>query len=52
MNEQMTLTNEGHLLLGDVDAVELAKTYGTPLYVFETQKIRDKANAFKDAFSD
>ncbi|MGV3488968.1 MAG: diaminopimelate decarboxylase [Tuberibacillus sp.] len=51
MNEQRTFTKEGHLLLGEADAVHLAQTYGTPLYVFDTQKIKEKAEAFKNAFS-
>jgi diaminopimelate decarboxylase len=51
MNKQIPLTQEGHLLLGDVDAVELAETYGTPLYVFDTQIIKEKAKAFKEAFT-
>jgi len=29
------INKEGHLVVGGCDAVELAKEYGTPLYVFD-----------------
>ncbi len=30
----------GHLTIGGMDAVELAETYGTPLYVMDEGQIR------------
>ncbi|WP_027724422.1 diaminopimelate decarboxylase [Tuberibacillus calidus] len=51
MNRERIYSQEGHLMLGNVDSVQLAKTYGTPLYVFDTEIIREKAAAFKEAFS-
>lgn len=37
----------GHLEIGGVDAVSLAETYGTPLYVYDVALIRERAKAFK-----
>ncbi|WP_332649326.1 diaminopimelate decarboxylase [Lysinibacillus sp. 54212] len=41
---------KGHLTIGGVDSVELAKIYGTPLFVYDTALIRDRARGFKDTF--
>ncbi|ADG41308.1 diaminopimelate decarboxylase [Leuconostoc kimchii IMSNU 11154] len=44
-------TNElQHLTIDGVDAVTLAKTYGTPLYVYDVTKIRQTMRAFKTIF--
>lgn len=40
----------GHLTIGGVDTVELAKLYGTPLFVYDTALIRNRARGFKDTF--
>ena len=32
----------GHLTIGGVDTLELARQYGTPLYVFDEADLRDK----------
>jgi diaminopimelate decarboxylase len=40
-----------HLIIGDVDAVELAEKYGTPLYVTDENRIRERYREFRDAFS-
>ncbi|HET7629208.1 MAG TPA: diaminopimelate decarboxylase [Bacillales bacterium] len=40
----------GHLHIGGVDAVSLAKEYGTPLYVYDVAHMREQARAFKQAF--
>lgn len=37
----------GHLEIGGVDAVSLAETYGTPLYVYDVALIRERAKAFR-----
>ncbi|MHB8618097.1 MAG: diaminopimelate decarboxylase, partial [Chloroflexota bacterium] len=41
----------GHLFVGGCDTVELAKDWGTPLYVFDEQTIREKARRYMRAFS-
>lgn len=44
-------TNEqNHLTIDHVDAVDLASTYGTPLYVYDVTKIRQTMRAFKAIF--
>lgn len=40
----------GHLEIGGVDALYLAETYGTPLYVYDVALIRERAKSFKQAF--
>lgn len=40
----------GHLYIGGVDTVELAKEYGTPLFVYDTALIRERARGFKNTF--
>ena len=44
------VNEKGHLEIGGVDTVELAKTYGTPLYIYDVALIRARARAFKEAF--
>ncbi len=40
----------GHLEIGGCDTVELAKEYGTPLYVMDEASIRGMCRAYKAAF--
>jgi diaminopimelate decarboxylase len=42
--------DNGHLTIGGVDAVDLAKQYGTPLFVYDTALIRKRARGFKETF--
>ncbi len=43
-------TNDlGHLTIGGADAVELAKTYGTPAYVLDENVIRENCRIYKEA---
>ncbi|HID60658.1 MAG TPA: diaminopimelate decarboxylase [Hadesarchaea archaeon] len=44
--------NRGHLVIGGIDAVELADKFGTPLYVVDEQRVREKYRNFHKAFSD
>ncbi len=41
----------GNLVMEDVDLVELAQRYGTPLYVYSESRIRQRYREFKQAFS-
>jgi len=43
-------SKNGHLIIGGVDSVDLAKKYGTPLYVFDVTQIRNQIKNFKSAF--
>ncbi|WP_353949429.1 diaminopimelate decarboxylase [Sporolactobacillus sp. Y61] len=40
-----------HLYIGGVDTAELAREYGTPLYVYDTELIRRKIESFIQSFS-
>jgi len=44
------VSNEGHLVIGGCDAVELAAEFGTPLYVFDESGLRAKCAEFKTEF--
>ena len=52
----LTVNKEGHLCLGGQDTTELAKQYGTPLYLMDENRIRERCrtymNAMKEAFGD
>lgn len=43
-------SKNGHLMIGGIDSVDLAKKYGTPLYVFDIDQIRSQIKEFKSAF--
>ncbi|WP_408006590.1 diaminopimelate decarboxylase [Pseudalkalibacillus sp. A8] len=45
-----TVNKKGHLEIGGVDTIELAKEFGTPLYVYDVAKIRAQAHAFCSTF--
>jgi len=44
------INDNGHLTIGGVDTVELAKEYGTPLFVYDLQLIRERARGFIETF--
>jgi diaminopimelate decarboxylase len=44
------ISKEGHLCLGGCDVVDLAKEFGTPLYLFDELTLRHKCREFKDEF--
>ncbi|MBD8070321.1 diaminopimelate decarboxylase [Bacillus sp. PS06] len=44
------VNDQGHLEIGGVDTIELTKKYGTPLYVYDTALIRERAKSFRDTF--
>jgi diaminopimelate decarboxylase len=45
------VNENGHLEIGGVDSVDLAKKYGTPLYVYDIALIRERARSFIDTFT-
>ena len=52
MNPQILanqINEKGHLTIGGVDTVDLAKEYGTPLVVYDVEQIRNQIRAFKKA---
>ena len=44
------INNQGHLVIGGCDSVELAAEFGTPLYVFDEFSLRSKCAEFKEEF--
>ncbi|MBO8170630.1 MAG: diaminopimelate decarboxylase [Bacillaceae bacterium] len=46
------INENGHLEIGGCDTVELAEQFGTPLYVYDEQLIREKAREFVRAFEE
>jgi diaminopimelate decarboxylase len=45
------VNDRGHLEIGGCDTVELAKKFGTPLYVVDEQAIRDNCRRYVAAFA-
>ena len=50
----LSVNEQGHLCLAGVDTVEMAKKHGTPLYLMDEDRIRERCrtyrNAMKEAF--
>ena len=44
------VNNQGHLLIGGCYVVDLAKEFGTPLYLFDESTLRHRCREFKDEF--
>jgi diaminopimelate decarboxylase len=42
------VTDQGHLALAACDVVDLAREFGTPLYVYDAATIRNRAQAYRD----
>ena len=47
----LSVNGEGHLTLGGVDTVTLAQKYGTPLYVMDEDRIRERCRTYKSAMA-
>lgn len=45
----LSINSENHLVIGQHDTVELAKKFGTPLYVLDEDLMRDNCRAYKNA---
>jgi len=45
------INEKGHLIIGNVDSAELAEKFGTPLYVVDENRIRERYREFYSAFS-
>lgn len=52
MMAKQAVNEKGHLQIGGVDSIELAKMYGTPLFVYDLALIRDRARAFINTFKE
>ena len=49
MDRNVKINDQGHLMLGGVDAVKLAEKYGTPLYVMDEDVVRSAMRAYRDS---
>ena len=49
-NDYYQTNDQGHLMIGSVDALKLAENFGTPLVVYDVAQIRKQFNALKQAF--
>lgn len=47
----MQINAQGHLEIGGCDCVELAKEFGTPLYVVDEALVRENCRRYKKAFA-
>lgn len=50
VNDCLNVNSKGHLTIGGCDTVELAKEYGTPLYVLDENTIRDTCRSYVNSF--
>lgn len=51
-SENLDINDKGHLLIGQHDAVELAKEFGTPLYVLDEDMMRLCCRRFNQAMQE
>ncbi len=49
VSENLTINEKDHLVIGKNDTVELAKEFGTPLYVMDEDLIRKNCRTYKEA---
>lgn len=49
LTENLGINEEGHLTIGGIDTISLAKEYGTPLYVMDEDVIRNNCRKFKES---
>ncbi len=50
VNDCLNVNENGHLTIGGCDTVELAKEYGTPLYVLDENTIRTTIRSYVNSF--
>lgn len=49
LHTNLDINKEGHLTFAGVDTTELAKEYGTPLYVLDEERVREKCRTYINA---
>lgn len=49
VSKNLSVNENGHLAIGEVDTVGLAEKYGTPLYVVDEDLVRENCRRFKDS---
>lgn len=48
----LSVNEKGHLCLSGMDTVDLVKKYGTPLYLMDEDRIRERCRTYLDAMKD
>lgn len=48
--ETAEVNDKDHLIIGGCDTVALAKTYGTPLYVYDETDLRNRCREYRTEF--
>ena len=48
LSDHLTVNSQGHLAVGSHDAVDLARQYGTPLYVLNEDYMRERCREYKE----
>ncbi len=51
LTPNLTVNAMGHLCIGGADCVDLARDYGTPLYVMDEQMIRENCRGYQDVIA-
>ena len=51
MNDYYQTNTKGHLTIGGIDTLDLAKNFGTPLMVYDVAQIRKQFQSFQQAFN-
>ncbi|MBQ1840635.1 MAG: diaminopimelate decarboxylase, partial [Atopobiaceae bacterium] len=49
--DNLAVNDQGHLTVAGIDACDLAATYGTPLYVLDEDRVREKCRTYVKAMS-
>jgi len=52
VSDCITINGNGNLAIGGADTVQIAKEYGTPVYVFDENEIRKNLRAFKNSMDE
>ena len=52
VSDCIDINSAGHLTIGGCDTVELAKEFGTPVYVFDENEIRNNLRTFRDSMNE
>ena len=51
-SENLSVNQSGHLTIGSHDATDLAREFGTPLYVMDEELIRKNCRDYKNAIDE
>ena len=49
VSKNLSVNENGHLTIGGLDTVDLAKEYGTPIYVMDEDLLRENCRSFKQS---